>query len=62
MLRCQIKRPKKTDPKEPYRTAVTLNAIAGIGSLHEISICLKHTRLEPVFYADSHGTFLIFLK
>jgi hypothetical protein len=34
----------------------------GIGSLHEIWIAFRHTWLESVFHADSHGIFYFFLK
>ena len=33
-----------------------------IGSLHEISIAFRHTSLESVFHADSHGIFYFFFK
>ena len=35
---------------------------ASIGSLHEISIAFRHTWLESVFHADSHGIFYFFFK
>ncbi len=31
-----------------------------IGSLHEISIAFRHTWLESVFHADSHGIYFFF--
>ena len=33
-----------------------------IGSLHEIWIAFRHTWLESVFHADSHGIFYFFFK
>ena len=39
-----------------------LEFILGIGSLHEISIAFRHTWLESVFHADSHGIFYFFFK
>ena len=38
------------------------SSVQVIGSLHEISISFKHTWLESVFYADSHGIFYFFFK
>ena len=36
------------------------DAALPIGSLYEISIAFRHTWLESVFHADSHGIFYFF--
>jgi hypothetical protein len=41
---------------------ISYTTLIRIGSLHEISIAFRHTWLESVFHADSHGIFYFFFK